>query len=672
MTVMAINYNKNILGACIYKENKYIMISEIYDDNKCYELIALIIKFNPEICLVNTKLDNIRYEKLCDCDIKIRLQASSNFKKQKVFFYQNKISVGCFEALIKYNGHNEYFLELKPNFTNNNEDANLGTLNNIPIYLLTIEKFMYLNKDTIETLNLIDDKLSNKCVEFRGKTTLFNRINYTKTKFGHEKLKSWILWPLNNIGDIKDRQKKISYLKIHTKKCGEFLKKCKDFRKNIDIDLYLLKTFAVNCYEIMNILNNSENLFKLNVNKTEIEEIIEILQPLQNKIIKKGFYKFFDFLNESYALLPEYLTEIAKEMTFTIDIKFSIIYFPQIGFLVEVEEENFKKDDSDLIGLNTKKIGENNIGKLKFKMDQKYYFKNEAMEILDNEIGDILTEIKNEEFKILSELKKMIPAHTAIKLIDFIGEIDALVSLAEYSEDNLCCLPIFINEKNICVKNFFEQNVDYDIDSNLILKANTNLLVNLGQTIVLSQMGSYVPASFFKTKIFNKLFSKFTSNESFNASISAFKSDILFLSSVMSLADKDTLCLIANIGCGTNYIDGVSLFHSIHKYLCDSFVISITNYEEGCLSSNTKNCEEKNKYDESRICICEYYKKTSMDYKNFKHNILEILKLKKFPAVFIDFYKKELESLTKTKKITESTRNDKWAIEVIQESMYEQ
>jgi len=168
-----------------------------------------------------------------------------------------------------------------------------------------------------------------------------------------------------------------------------------------------------------------------------------------------------------YSHLSEYLNEVAKDQQSTYGVEqCTVLYALQIGFLIgmvydenmlrlidpsftesstmEIDEDNehyesyIKKKDEKYFEELRRQFETMNSLERKFKIDNRYYYKNDTMRDLDFEHGDLGSHISDLEAQIIDSLQTnfVSNSHFYASMNDFCGELDCLLAFAAVAREN--------------------------------------------------------------------------------------------------------------------------------------------------------------------------------------------------------------------------------------------
>ncbi|KAJ1505767.1 DNA mismatch repair ATPase msh1 [Coelomomyces lativittatus] len=112
----------------------------------------------------------------------------------------------------------------------------------------------------------------------------------------------------------------------------------------------------------------------------------------------------------------------------------------------------------------------------------------------------------------------------------------------------------------------------------------STFLRQIGLMSVITQIGCFVPAASACLPPFKSVYTRFGSYDDLYNNQSSFMSEILELSRIFENISTDTLVLLDELGRGTSYLDGVSLFISVVKALSRRNIYS-------CLTTHYRNID---------------------------------------------------------------------------------
>jgi len=452
------------------------------------------------------------------------------------------------------------------------------------------DDYLSMNIQTVRNLELIETlRLKER------QNSLIWLLDKTKTAMGSRMLKQMLLNPLRDKSEIEKRFDMIEKLN------NEFL-----LREELRNNLYEIYDLERLCGKVVCGSLNARDLLQIKTSLKVIPDINRILKELEFGI---------DLIeeNELTNLLENSISEDAP-----ITIKEGHII--KSGYNTELDElKNIRKGGKDFIasieqeernrtGISTLKVGYNRVfgyyievskGQVN-KIDETLGW--ERRQTLANAERFITPSLKEKEALVLNaeekiieleynlflEIKESVKKHiTNLKNIAAsISFIDAISSLSIASEEYGFIRPTITNEKSIKIKDGFHPVVqavskkEY-VKNDIIMDTNTNTLLITGPnmsgkstymrqlaiTIILAQMGSFVPASSCSIPIFDKIFTRIGASDDLVSGESTFMVEMLEANSAITNATENSLILFDELGRGTATYDGMSLARAILEYV---------------------------------------------------------------------------------------------------------
>ena len=455
-----------------------------------------------------------------------------------------------------------------------------------------VNKNNYLNLDIHSIKNLeLFDTIRQKTRQF----SLIWLIDKTKTAMGARTLKSMMNRPLRDAKLINER------LDIIEKLNNEFLLR-EELRNNLyevyDLErlcgkavcgnfngrdmLQIKKSLSVlpNIKRIVDELNLSykinthDNLFKL------LEESIYEEPPIGLKegyLIKSGYNSELDELKELRSGGKEFIStleNIEKERTGISNLK--VGFNKVFGYYIEVSKGNIDKVKEEY-GWERRQTLTNAERFITPELKEKEALVLNAEErIIDLEY-DLFIKIKEELKSNIKNLKK-----TAYIL----SLLDAFSSLSIVSEEYKFVRPKFTNNRsvniidgfhpvilNINKSEYVKNDIKIDENTNALLITGPNMsgkstyMRQLAITIILAQMGSFVPASSAELPIFDSIFTRIGASDDLVGGESTFMVEMLEARNAIVNATEDSLILFDELGRGTATYDGLSIAEAILEYV---------------------------------------------------------------------------------------------------------
>lgn len=467
-----------------------------------------------------------------------------------------------------------------------------------PFVLVDINSNLRLNYNTINHLDLITN----------DENSLFNFINKTHTSMGKRMLRHNLLNPLTDLDVINARHDFINYFENN-------ILETENIKQNLiaiyDIERFIAKVSeeSINPKELENLKNSliaSENIF--NTLKYEnlsidvinlVEEIIKTDAPITTKdgnYINDGIDSEIDRLRDIKVNSNEWLQKFENEEIEKTGIKNLRIKYNRIfGYFLEVT--NSYKD----------LVPENYIRKQTTANAERYI--TEDLKVVENEILNATDKLIALELEIYNKLKVELKKYITVlsEVANKIAYVDMIYCFYKISVKSNLVKPIFSDEVKIkdCFHPIVKSRIDNFISNDIIIDDRHVVLITgpnmagkstymrqMAITVIMAQMGSYVPASSCEIKIFDQIFTRIGASDNLANNQSTFMVEMSETATALKHATCDSLLLFDELGRGTSTYDGIALAQSIIEYLCEHtnpITLFSTHYHELVTLQETNN-----------------------------------------------------------------------------------
>lgn len=462
--------------------------------------------------------------------------------------------------------------------------------------------------------------------------SLFKAIDRTKTSAGSRLLRQWLSFPLRNKSQILGRQEKISFFRDHMME----LKKVREILTGMgDLERRLGKVAQPQCHgrDLLAIsgsvkvglqaLGWCQRFFKvqqINVLETvkvlaeKIEATISSEAPLsvkQGHLIQKGFNLELDELihisTNAHTLVAE-LEQKEKLATGINSLK--VRYNNVFGYYIEITNSHKEK-------------APNHYHRKQTLANAERFYTDELLE-LEKKVLSAQSKRFEMEYEIYNELRNQVlaAADSVLQLASICSELDVYSSLAWLSLEESYCCPKFTDDKEKEKENHLvlkasrhpvvEQSargrfVANTIEMNALdcilltgpnMAGKSTLMRQVALSVILAQIGSYVPASEASLPIYDAIFTRIGASDQLSEGLSTFMVEMTETATMLAEATANSLLILDEVGRGTATFDGMCLAQSILEYILStlkSHVIFATHYHE--LTALDKNFSQiKNKY----------------------------------------------------------------------------
>lgn len=567
------------LNSLTVLKNKEVLISEI---------LSLGIK---EVIL----LDNLNVELVDTLKNKYNIDVvfNANYYNEEISFLDS-LADARMKAGVK---HLFYYLVVR-------ELKNVSNINSCNV----IEKLDYLEMDihSIRNLELFET------IRLKDRTySLIWLLDKCRTAMGSRKLKSYLMHPLKNVDELNKRYDKIEILN------NNFI--LKDELKDLLYEIYDLERLcgkvnagSANGRDLLQFKNSLKVLPRIKeiVNTLEFDERIdthqEIYELLENAIyenppigvkegylIREGYNKELDELKEIRSGGKDFILGIEAKLKEETGIKNLRVGFNKVfGYFIEVTKGQIK-EVKDTFGWERRQTLTNCERFISPELKEKEALILNAEEKIIELEYNLFVEIRNIIKKEILKLKK-----TA----DAISDIDALLSLSICSEEYNLVRPKLNNDKvieiadgrhpvvEIVSKELYVPN-DCKMDSNnstlLITGPNmsgkSTYMRQIAITIIMAQIGSFVPAASANLPIVDKIFTRIGASDDLVSGESTFMVEMKEARNAILNATSNSLIIFDELGRGTATYDGMSLAQAILEYINDNLkalTLFSTHYHE--------------------------------------------------------------------------------------------
>jgi DNA mismatch repair protein MutS len=449
-------------------------------------------------------------------------------------------------------------------------------------------------------------------------------IDETLTPMGGRLLRSWLLNPLLDIEEIRQRQDAVNSLidNADTLSRNEsILTKIQRFLKGIsDIERLTSKigSGTANARDLLSLKNSLrvlpelKGLFQGYSNKrlkslsdqidvlSDVESIIEqsIAEnaPLSLKdggLIKKGFNPEIDELREISGSGKDFIASLqARERQRTGISSLKVGYNKVFGYYIEVTRPNLSQVPADYIRKQTLVNGERFITPELKEYEAKILGAEDRLKNLEYEI---FVGIRNDISKETERLQKTSSA---------IAEIDAFQSFAFTAHRYNYVCPVVddgdviqitegrhpVLERLSLGEKFIPNNALIDTNSNNILvitgpnmAGKSTYMRQIALIVLLAQIGSFVPAKEARIGIVDRIFTRIGASDAITKGQSTFMVEMIETSNILNNTTRKSLILLDEVGRGTSTFDGISIAWAIAEYIANNLkarTLFATHYHE--------------------------------------------------------------------------------------------
>ncbi|EPR77903.1 DNA mismatch repair protein Msh5 [Spraguea lophii 42_110] len=233
MIIMSLEIKKTYVGICIYETEtkEFLLCRNEYENLCCDFLRSIIIKLGVDVCLISPDLDVEKYDFLDNTGTKIKFASREKLFKgvitkiRKYFcIIDYELSIYALVSMLNYLKKNLEYFEIEELFVEEYNKLSITEVKNkielkervlrmgrFIVSKFNVREHVYINYETVNALQLIHKyQHPNQHINTKKEMySIFSHINKTETTYGCNLLKSWLLFPLINKENIKERHKAI-------------------------------------------------------------------------------------------------------------------------------------------------------------------------------------------------------------------------------------------------------------------------------------------------------------------------------------------------------------------------------------------------------------------------------------------------------------------------------
>ena len=456
-----------------------------------------------------------------------------------------------------------------------------------PFVEKNFEHRLQLSSDVIRHLEIFET--------YKGQIegSFFSAINKTKTSGGARLLRNWILFPLRNQKTILERQKLISALRE---------------------DLYLIKKTR----DVLAGLGDIERrLMKISQPQTNARDLVQLADTLEAGLKTYSMTQMILNENLNSELILEIISEIRKTINDQAPLTVKSGHIINKGVSSELDEyielstsahlhiEKLEEKEKLATGINSLKIRYNNVFGYYIEITHlhkdkvpKHYQRKQTLANAERFCTDELIQLEQKvlsaqtkrndlEYFVYETLKNkiLLQASHFLGLASVCNQIDVYVALAWLSLEESYVLPIFNQDNQLKLTGsrhavieqfnrgkFIANDIDLQkSDCYLITGPNmagkSTLMRQAALTVILAQMGSYVPASIATLPIYDAIYTRIGASDQLSEGLSTFMVEMTETALMLNQATGQSLLILDEVGRGTSTFDGLSLAQSILEYI---------------------------------------------------------------------------------------------------------
>ncbi len=492
------------------------------------------------------------------------------------------------------------------------QKSNLDYIHKIIIYNTT----HYMNLDTNARRNLeITEKLRDKS----KKGTLLWVLDKTSTSMGGRLLRRWLSDPLIDVNKINERLEAVKELKEDIILRGDIIDSLK---KVYDIERLAGKISYGSA--------NARDLISLKNSSKQLPDVKKTLEKVQSPLLK-ALYEDLDVLKDIYDIIDKSIVDDPP-----ISVKEGNLI--KIGYNEEIDhlKEATINGKSWVLALESKEREETGIKGLKIGFNKVFgyfievtrsnlsmvpdrYIRKQTLANCERYITEDLKKVENEilgaeekvinlEYNAFCDIRDKIEEqiNRVQKSATIIAVLDTLTSFATVADDMNYVMPIVDNSRSLDIKggrhpviekilptgSFVENDTYLDKGDNRLaiitgpnMAGKSTYMRQVALITLMAQVGSFVPASYAKIGVVDKIFTRVGASDDLSMGQSTFMVEMMEIASILKEATPNSLVILDEIGRGTSTYDGLSIAWAVAEYIsdkekCGAKTLFATHYHE--------------------------------------------------------------------------------------------
>ena len=472
------------------------------------------------------------------------------------------------------------------------------------------ESFMVTDDATMKNLEVLDSASGRE-------GTLINCLDDTVTSMGARRLKSWLMHPLLDLGDIRCRHEAVGELAVSfsmRERLRENLKGVYDLER-----LMARISSGVAGPRDLAALRNSLALIPL------VRATVAEAGSLRINELKAAFSDHKDLkelldcaiedeppvsLKDGGVIRPGYSEELDELRSYCTEGK---------GLIARIEAEERQKSGIESLKVKYNKvfgyyieITRSNLGRVPEYFIRKQTLVN-AERFITPELKDYEEKVLGAEEKILelegtlfSQVRDEVALHAAEvqKTAGALAELDALASLAEVAVMRGYSRPEVDDEGVIEItdgrhpvieeitgrERFIPNDTYLDLQEDRLLiitgpnmAGKSTFMRQVALITLMAQVGSFVPAKSARIGVVDRIFTRVGASDNLARGQSTFMVEMNETANILNNATARSLVILDEIGRGTSTFDGLSIAWAVAEYIHENIgakTLFATHYHE--------------------------------------------------------------------------------------------
>jgi DNA mismatch repair protein MutS len=459
----------------------------------------------------------------------------------------------------------------------------------------TRSNYLYLDGFTRRNL-----ELTERLRDGSREGSLYSVMDKTRTPPGARLLRSWLLSPLLDITEIRNRQDAIAELTSSSylvRQVTDVLKEIGDLeRLNTRIacerahgrELQALKNWLTLAPKIKQALEPTRSPLLAATHSsigdfTAVTELIDRtlvdsppLTITEGGMIKPGVNKELDELRDLAKNGKDWIARLQEsERKKTGISNLRVNYNSVFGYYIEVTKSYLTLVPKDYLRKQTLVNCER--------------FITPELKEYESKILNAEDRIQSLEYELFIDLRKTIAQESARiqELARMLAQLDVLSGLAKVALENSYHQPEVTSGEEIVIRNgrhpvveklttipFVPNDIELDsVENQILLITGPNMagkstyLRQAALITIMAQMGSFVPAAEAHIGVVDKIFTRIGASDDLSRGVSTFLAEMMETANILNNATPRSLVILDEIGRGTATYDGLAIAWAVVEYL---------------------------------------------------------------------------------------------------------
>lgn len=465
-----------------------------------------------------------------------------------------------------------------------------------PVRMISSSEYMLLDEITLRNLeifrNLRDGSRSG---------TLMEVLDETVTPMGSRTLARWLQMPSMSLEVIRRRQDAVEEMvrkAVTREEVSELLEGLSDLERIIGRislgsagpkDLVALRSSLRQIPKIARAMSGLESDYLADIRRrldaNGLDDLVELLEralsdepptsPRDGGVIRDGYSPELDEIRAMLRNGRSWIAELESSERKRTGIKsLKVGYNNVFGYYIEVTKPNLSMVPPDYIRKQTLSNAERFVTQELKEMESRVLSAQERSSAL--------------EYELFLDLRRQAASRTRSvqEVAAAVGELDTILGLTKAALRGAMVRPLVDAGREMILRDsrhpvldrvmkgsFVPNDLTMDESSWFMILTGPNMagkstfMRQVALIAIMAQIGSFVPASYAKIGLIDRIFTRVGARDDLVSGRSTFMVEMSELANILVSATKDSLILLDEIGRGTSTFDGLSIAWAVSEYI---------------------------------------------------------------------------------------------------------